>query len=59
MTEAQIRELAWHSSIKRVTAMIDDYSAKWALNGPAKVTADAIVRKIRGMPVPGPAGEQR
>jgi hypothetical protein len=52
MSEREFLELAWASCIKRVVAMIDDYSDGWAPNGPSKATADAIRNKIRHMPVP-------
>jgi hypothetical protein len=60
LSEAQIRQYAWESSTKRIVAMIEEYATGWAPNGPCKATADAILKKIRAMPVPGPAaGDQQ
>lgn len=59
MSEAEVRAFAWERSTKRIVAMIEEYSQGWSPNGPSKATADAIVNKIRAMPVPGPAGDQQ
>jgi hypothetical protein len=54
MTENEFRAHVWQCSIKRVLAMIEEYSEGWLENGPSKAAAAAIVKKIRAMPVPGP-----
>lgn len=54
MSENEIRAYAWNSSISRVIAMIEEYSLTWTPTGPSKRTAEAIINKIRAMPVPGP-----
>ena len=59
MSEAEIRKFAWESSTERIILMIEAYSEGWALNGPCKATADAILNEIRAMPVPSPAGGQQ
>jgi hypothetical protein len=56
MTESEIRDYVWQSSVKHVIAMIEDYSAAWTPTGPSKTTANAILSKIRAMPVPSPTG---
>ncbi len=59
MTESEIRQYAWESSTKRIIAMITEYSTGWAPNGPCAATAQAIVNKIRAMPVPSPTGGEQ
>ncbi len=57
MSESEFRAHVWQCSIKRVIAMIEEFSEGWQPNGPSKGAAEAIVKKIRSMPVPGPAGD--
>lgn len=57
MSEHRFREDAWHSVSTRIIAMIEDYSGPWLPGGPSKAVADAIVNKIRAMPVPHPQQE--
>lgn len=57
MSESEAREFlaaAWHSAQTRMASMIEEYSSMWAPNGPSKMTAEAIVKKIYAMPVPTP-----
>ena len=54
MSENEIRAYAWNSSISRVIAMIEEYSSPWTPMGPSKRTAEAIINKIRAMPIPHP-----
>ncbi len=54
MSEAEIRDYAWRSSIKRVFALIDEHTKGWSENGPSKVAADSIVKMLRSAQVPGP-----
>ena len=53
----QFRAHVWECSIKRVIAMIEEFSEGWSPNGPSKATATAICAKIKNMPVPGPTSE--
>jgi hypothetical protein len=59
VSEEQFRAHVWGCSIKRVIAMIEEFSEGWLLNGPSKATAVSIVNKIRAMPVPGPTGDRK
>jgi hypothetical protein len=59
MSEREVQEWVWSCSKKHIVAAIEEYSEGWALNGPCKATADAILKKIRDMPVPQPAGNQQ
>jgi hypothetical protein len=52
MSDPEFLELAWTSSIRRVIAMIEEYSKDWQPNGPSMAVATAILNKIRAMPVP-------
>ena len=53
MSEQEWRELVWQSCTKRIVAMITDESANWG-ERPSKAVANAIIAKIKNMPVPGP-----
>jgi hypothetical protein len=52
MSESEFLEAAWQSCLKRVAAMIGDYSASWTPTGPSKAAADAIRNRVKAMPMP-------
>lgn len=58
MSEAEFREIAWSSCTRRIIEMIEIYCQCWMPNSPSKATAEAIIKKIRAMPVPQPGGER-
>ncbi len=55
MSENEIREWVWAGCKGRIIAMIEEESRCWSLNGPSKVTADHLTRKIAAMPTPKPS----
>lgn len=54
MIENDFRDAAWQSCTRRIVTMIEEYSASWVPGGISKTTAEAIIGKIRAMPVPQP-----
>ncbi len=54
MSDEEIREYAWKSSMKHAIPAIEKFTAGWKENGPSKAAALAIMKMLSNMPVPGP-----